>query len=96
MPAPLVKKQFPGGLYAAYAINFPEFQEWDFLVEWARQNETYQVDFRGGTEESLRWPDKMSGCMEEYLNAVYSAHMGWPEEGIDGQVELLLPVKRKQ
>jgi len=95
VPAPLVKKQFPGGLYAAYTINFPDFQEWDFLVEWAGQNGAYQADFRGGAEESLSWPDQMGGCMEEYLNAVYSAHMGWPEKGIDGQVELLLPVKRR-
>ncbi len=90
-----VKKHFSGGLYAAYAINFPEFQEWNFLVEWAEQNETYQADFRGGTGKALIWPDHMDGCMEEYLNAVYSVHMGWPENGVDGQVELLLPIKRR-
>jgi len=95
VPAPLVKKHFPGGLYAAYTINFPEFQEWNFLVEWAEQSETYQADFCGGAEKGLSWPDQMNGCMEEYLNAVYSAHMGWPENGIDGQVELLLPIKRR-
>lgn len=87
--APLVKKQFSGGLYAAYTISFPDFHEWNFLVEWAKNNETYQADFYGRDRKD------MSGCMEEYLNSVYSSHMGWPENGIDGQVDLLLPIKKR-
>ena len=87
--APLVKKHFKGGLYAAYTIDFPDFHEWDFVVKWAKENEIYQADYREGTEKN------MGGCMEEYRNSVYSSHMGWPENGIDGQVDLLIPVKRR-
>lgn len=87
LPEPLVKKHFPGGLYAAYTINFPDFHEWKFLSEWVRTSEKYQADYH---DKSLK---DMGGCLEEYLNWVYSSHMGWPENGIDGKVELLLPIR---
>lgn len=87
VPEPLVKKQFSGGLYAAYTINFPDFYEWRFLTEWVEKNEKYRPDYH---DESLK---DMGGCLEEHLNWVYSSHMGWPENGIDGKIDLLLPVK---
>ncbi|MDE7248724.1 MAG: effector binding domain-containing protein [Lachnospiraceae bacterium] len=77
--APLMKKHFAGGLYAAYTINFPDFYEWNFLKEWVKNSEKYQEDYRD--------------YMEEHLNWVYSSHMGWPENGIDGKIDLLLPIK---
>ncbi len=77
--APLVKKHFAGGLYAAYTINFPDFYEWNFLKEWVKNSEKYQEDHRDYLEEHLNW--------------VYSSHMGWPENGIDGKIDLLLPIK---
>lgn len=77
--APLVKKHFDGGLYAAYTINFPDFYEWNFLKEWVKNSEKYQEDHRDYLEEHLNW--------------VYSSHMGWPENGIDGKIDLLLPIK---
>lgn len=86
LPAPLVKKHFSGGLYAAYTIHFPDFHEWNFLMEWVKNNEIYQADFQN---------KDMGGCLEEHVNWVYSSHMGWPENGIDGQVDLLLPIKRR-
>ncbi|MDE6739134.1 MAG: effector binding domain-containing protein [Lachnospiraceae bacterium] len=79
VPEPLVKKHFDGGLYAAYTINFPDFYEWSFLQEWVRNNEKYEEDYRDYLEEHLNW--------------VYSSHMGWPENGIDGKIDLLLPIK---
>lgn len=89
VPAPLVKKHFEGGLYAAYTINFPDFHEWKFLAEWVEKNEKYQPDYH---DMSLK---DMGGCLEEHLNWVYSSHMGWPENGIDGKIDLLLPVRLK-
>jgi len=86
---PLTKKQFGGGLYAAYTISFPDFHEWRFLAEWVKDNETYQADYH---EREMR---DMGGCLEEHLNWVYSSHMGWPENGIDGKIDLLLPIKLK-
>ena len=38
----------------------------------------------------------MGGALEEHLNWVYSAHMGWPENGIDGKLDLLLPIRRRE
>lgn len=77
--SPLIKKHFAGGLYAAYTINFPDFYEWNFLKEWVKNSEKYQEDHRDYLEEHLNW--------------VYSSHMGWPENGIDGKIDLLLPIK---
>ncbi|MBD5478128.1 MAG: MerR family transcriptional regulator [Lachnospiraceae bacterium] len=89
VPQPLVKKHFTGGLYAAYTINFPDFYEWQFLTEWVEKNEQYQMDYH---EESEKF---MGGFLEEHLNWVYASHMGWPENGIDGKVDLLLPIRPK-
>ena len=77
--SPIVKKHYDGGLYAAYTINFPDFYEWNFLKEWVKNSEKYQEDHRDYLEEHLNW--------------VYSSHMGWPENGIDGKIDLLLPIK---
>lgn len=89
VPEPLVKKHFSGGLYAAYTINFPDFHEWRFLTEWVEKNEQYQVNFCDEAEKN------MGGCLEEHLNWIYSSHMGWPENGIDGKIDLLLPIRLK-
>lgn len=89
VPAPLAKKRFAGGLYAAYAIRFPDFQEWDFLKSWAKNNDRYRA---------RPWEDgagDLEGCLEEHYNWVYSAHVGWPRQGIDGSVDLLLPIQPK-
>lgn len=45
VPAPLVKKQFLGRLYAAHMIPFGEFQEWGRLGEWVAENDEYDMDF---------------------------------------------------
>ena len=87
VPKPLVKKHFEGGLYAAYTINFPDFHEWQFLTQWVDNNDSYQADYSKSSKEN------MGGCLEEHLNWIYSSHMGWPENGIDGKIDLLLPVK---
>lgn len=90
IPAPLVKKHFEGGLYAAMTIYFPEFYRWEDLTRWVENNEIYEPNYSPLGEEI------MGGCLEEHINWVYSCHMGWPENGIDGQLDLLFPIKRKQ
>ena len=89
VPAPLSKKTLTGGLYAAYIINFPDFFEWEFLKELIKNSSRYQTDFTESNSENTRC------CLEEHLNWVYSSHMGWPANGIDGKVDLLLPIKPK-
>ena len=89
VPEPLVRKHFPGGLYAAYTINFPDFFEWRFLYQWAERNEQYEAAMTPREEKN------MGGALEEHLNWVYCAHAGWPENGVDGKLDLLLPIRRR-
>ena len=89
VPPPLVKKHFEGGLYAAMTISFPDFWRWGELDDWTRENDTYEANY------SELGFEIMGGCLEEHLNWVYSSHMGWPENGIDGQLDLLLPIKKR-
>ena len=89
VPEPLVRKHFPGGLYAAYTINFPDFFEWRFLYQRAERNEQYEAAMTPREEKN------MGGALEEHLNWVYCAHAGWPENGVDGKLDLLLPIRRR-
>ena len=90
VPAPGVKKHFPGGLYAAHAIDFGNFHEWQWLAEWVEHN----PDWAGnGSPEG---PENMFGGLEEHLNWVYAAHQGWPENGIPGKIDLLHPIRRRK
>jgi len=89
VPAPLVKKRFAGGMYAAHTIAYPDFHEWKFLSEWVEESDRYTPNYSDQGDEI------MGGCLEEHLNWVYSSHLGWPEKGIDGYIDLLLPVKLK-
>lgn len=89
VPEPLVKKNFSGGLYAVMTIRFPEFHRWADLARWAENNDEYEPDYSPLGEEI------MGGCLEEHLNWVYASHLGWPENGIDGQLDLMLPIKKK-
>ena len=89
MPAPGEKKRFPGGLYAAHAIDFGNFHEWGWLAQWVENN----PDWAGnGSPEG---PENMFGGLEEHLNWVYAAHQGWPEDGIPGKIDLLHPIRKK-
>lgn len=88
VPTPLVKKHFDGGLYAALTISFPDFWRWSELDRWVRESGIYEANYSAEGDEI------MGGCLEEHLNWVYSSHMGWPQNGIDGQLDLLLPIKK--
>ena len=89
VPAPLVKKQFPGGLYAAHMIPMGEFEEWDWLLKWCQNNEKYEYN---GTESD----GNMFGCLEEHLN--YKNNVAFIKNGVyDGvQLDLLIPVKERK
>lgn len=89
LPEHLEKKRFSGGMYAVLTIPFPEFQLWEVLTNWVKNSEQYEADY------SELGAEIMSGCLEEHLNWVYAAHRNWPEDGPDGQIDLMLPIKRK-
>lgn len=89
VPAPGVKKAFPGGLYAAHAIDFGSFHEWGWLAQWVENS----PDWAGsGSPEG---PENMFGGLEEHLNWVRAAHMGWPEDGLSGKIDLLHPIRKR-
>lgn len=89
VPAPGMKKTMPGGLYAAHAIDFPNFHEWQWLMEWGENNDRFMP---GGPDCT---PENMFGGLEEHLNWVYFAHKRWPEDDIPGRLDLLMPIRRR-
>lgn len=46
VPAPLKKKCFTGGLYAAHCIKMGDFHEWPLLSQWVENNNEYVYDAR--------------------------------------------------
>lgn len=76
--APLTKKTFGGGLYAAHVLRDWSFQDWRLLIEWVNASEKYeQADGRP--------------CFEEVLNYYNLMQNGAKME--DTQLDLLLPIK---
>ncbi len=88
LPEDFTRKTFPGGLYAVLTIRFPEFQHWWTLNQWVEKSEEFEIDWRGDE-------NTMGGCLEEHLNWVRSAHLGNPQDGTDGQIDLMLPIKKR-
>jgi len=87
VPAPLEKKRFAGGLYAAYMILMDEIDGigwarlWD---EWLTRHEHWEGDLAPSQEN-------MNGLLEESLN-----HFDWNKKGnYLQQMDLLMPIKRK-
>lgn len=85
--APFVKKQFAGGLYAAFITPMGMFDEWNRLHEWAANHTAYEI--------ALGNPECMHGLLEEHLNAWN--HFLWSHEKCDRdlQLDLLLPIKSR-
>ncbi|MEG2330149.1 effector binding domain-containing protein [Anaerorhabdus sp.] len=88
VPAPLIKKEFKGGLYAAHMIHFGNFNEWEGLAEWVNNNDKYE--FAGD------WSDQehMCGLLDEHLNYYSHIHLENTEPE-NMQLDLLIPVKEK-
>lgn len=89
VPAPLVKKQFLGGLYAAHMIAFGDFHEWGRLWEWVTANAEYEADFAPRVDP----PDPHADpSLEEQLNAIHHLDDTTP---FGTQLDLLVPIKAK-
>ena len=87
-PAPLEKKRFAGGTYAAHMIQMGNFHEWAWLDEWVRGSDEYDYDGNGD-------PETMFGALEEHLNfhdIIRKTPSGEPRIP---QLDLLIPVKRR-
>jgi len=78
--APLVKKTFGGGMFAAHVLRDWSFQDWGLLADWVKENERY--------EEAEGMPH-----FEEVLNYFYFMQNGAKME--DTQLDLLFPIKER-
>ena len=89
VPAPLVKKLFVGGIYAAHMISFGSFNEWDLLLNSVNSNEKYE--FAGDMADQ----EHMCGLLEEHLNYISHVELAntEPEEF---QLDLLVPVRERK
>ncbi|ASA24780.1 effector binding domain-containing protein [Paenibacillus donghaensis] len=83
--APFVKKQFPGGLYAAHMIPMGSFEEWEWLHQWVMSSREYEAD----------WVDSnmMNGLLEEHLNYINLYQLSHEVLDTCMQLDLLIPVK---
>ncbi|RCX17707.1 MerR family transcriptional regulator [Fontibacillus phaseoli] len=87
VPEPWVKKEFPGGLYAAHMIPMGNFEEWGWLIEWVENSGEYEAN----------WSDSesMHGCLEEHLNYINLYPLTNEEVDKRIQLDLLVPIKPK-
>ena len=80
VPAPLTKKTFEGGLYAAYSGS-ESLDGWHSLAEWVNESEKYELaDGRP--------------LLDECLNYYNFAKGGFKKEKGELQGDLLLPIKK--
>jgi DNA-binding transcriptional MerR regulator len=82
-PAGLELKSMPGGNYAAHAINFGDFHEWQVLSQWVEDSEKWERKNGDGSRN-------MDGCLEESLNV--PGFLANPKAPELGQLDLLVPV----
>lgn len=87
VPEPLVKKHFPGGIYAAHMIPFGAFEEWEWLARWVSESKEYE--YVGDWNSA-----NMFGWLEETLNYVNRVRLPDEEKPIL-QLDLLIPIKKK-
>ncbi len=88
VPAPLTKKHFAGGLYAAHMIAMGNFNEWEWLFDWVNRSEKYE--FAGDMQDQ----EHMCGLLEEHLN--YVSHISLENtEPEDLQLDLLMPIRER-
>ncbi len=91
VPAPLLKRTFDGGLYAAHVLRTWDFQDWGLLKEWVNASDKYDNDW-----DSPRWTslETVAGQgFEETLNFYNFTTNG--SEKDDLQLDLLFPIKRR-
>ncbi|MDD2361855.1 MAG: effector binding domain-containing protein [Oscillospiraceae bacterium] len=92
VPAPLVKKQFNGGLYAAHMIPMGAFEEWGWLRQWVLSNDKYEHAW--GEIRVAPYDKEMDWAMEEPLN-FYNIVREWENGADTQQLDLLFPIKSK-
>ncbi len=93
IPAPYVRREFKGGLYAAHVLREWDFQDWRRLKEWVDASDKYDNDWGSPRWES---PETVFGQgFEETLN-FYNYVVKHNSEMSYLQLDLLFPIKEKE
>ena len=92
VPAPLIKRIFHGGLYAAHMIKMGGWEDWHLLKKWVMENGKYVHDW--GIARWSPFEDDMEHCLEEQLN--FTGNIQNPDfNNAEMQLDLLFPIKEK-
>jgi DNA-binding transcriptional MerR regulator/DNA gyrase inhibitor GyrI len=84
VPAPLTKKTFAGGLYAAYTSKPLDFADWQRFSKWLKNSSDFEAD--------AREPLGMGGCLEEHINS-YNFYGLKNKKHILTHLDFLMPIK---
>jgi len=91
IPAPLIRRTFNGGLYAAHVLRSWDFEDWRLLKEWVNASGKYDNDWGAPRWDS---PETLTGQgFEETLNFYNFMQNGKMK---DLQLDLLFPIKEKE
>lgn len=90
VPAPLVKRAFSGGLYAAHVLRAWDFGDWRLLGDWVNASGKYDNDWGSPCGTSPETVSRQG--LEETLNFYHFVQNG---EMKDLQLDLLFPIKEK-
>ena len=98
VPAPLAKKQFAGGLYAAYTSKPVDFDDWQHFFNWLDESEDFEHDLGRPYESASKIPGKPRcsgwGCLEEHINS-YNFYGLKNRKHILTHLDFLIPIKEK-
>lgn len=97
--APLIKKHFDGGLYAAYTSKPVNFDEWKPFGNWLSNNEDFEYDgsrsYRDDTSKDHKVRCSGWGCLEEHFNS-YNLYGMQNKKYILSHIDFLIPIKEKE
>jgi DNA-binding transcriptional MerR regulator len=98
VPAPLTKKAFAGGLYAAYTSKPVDFGEWKHFVDWLNQSDDFERDEDRPYDSVSKMPGA-PGCsgwgnLEEHINS-YNFYGLKDRKHIPTHLDFLIPIKEK-
>lgn len=99
VPAPLVKKTFTGGLYAAYTSKPVDFEDWKHFFVWLDESEDFEHDLCRPYDSVSKLPGKHGcsgwGCLEEHINS-YNFYGLKDRKHILTHLDFLIPIKEKE
>ena len=91
VPAPLIRREFHGGMYAAHVLTNWDFDDWRLLGEWVNASDKYDNDW-----DAPRWRSEetvFGQGFEETLN--FNGFIRHDGDMKYMQLDLLFPIKEK-